>query len=76
MNIKDHFCLRRHLLPAIALYTAQKNILAMANIQTFTSQSFGVVGPLAESLDFSSPLGFDVQTNSNHKTQKNQALLI
>ena len=42
----------------------------IANIQSFTSQIFGVVGPLAENLDFFSPLGFDVQTNSNYKTQK------
>ena len=31
---------------------------------------FGVVDPLGENFDFFSPLGFDVQTNSNHKTQK------
>ena len=40
MDIKDHFGLSRHLLPAIASY-----------------------------LDFFSPLGFDAQTNSDHKTQ-------
>ena len=45
------------------------------NIQSFTSQIVGVVGPLGENLDFFSPLGFDVQTNSDQKTQKNQALL-
>ena len=39
-------------------------------MQSFTSQIFGVVGPLGENLDFFSPLGSDVQTNSDHKTQK------
>ena len=39
-------------------------------MQSFTSQIFGVVSPLQEDLDFFSPLGFDVQTNSDHKTQK------
>ena len=39
-------------------------------MQIFTSQNFGVVGPLGENLDFFGPLGFDVQTNSDHKTQK------
>ena len=36
---------------------------------------FVVVGPLGENLDFFSPLRFDVQTNSDHKTPKNQALV-
>ena len=35
-------------------------------VQSFTSQTFGVVGPLAENLDVCSPLGFDIQTNSHH----------
>ena len=74
MNIKDHFFLSRHLLPAIALYPTQQNWKCLgicnANILSFTSQIFGVVGPLGENLDFFSPLGFDVQTNSDHKTQK------
>ena len=71
MNIKDHFCFSRHLLPAIALYPTQQNsIFVIANIQSFTSQIFGVVGPLAENVDFFSPLGLDVQTNSDQKTQK------
>ena len=39
----------------------------MANIQSFTSQSFGVVGPLGENLNLFSALGFDVQTNSDHR---------
>ena len=39
-------------------------------MQSFTSQIFEVVGPLGENLDFFSPLGFDVQTNSDHKAQK------
>ena len=36
-------------------------------MQTFTSQMFGVVGPLRENL---SPLRFDAQTNSDHKAPK------
>ena len=32
--------------------------------------SHGFVGPLGENLDFFSPLGFDVKTNSDHKTQE------
>ena len=36
-------------------------------MQSFTSQIFGVVGPLGDNLDFFSPLGFDVGTNSDHK---------
>ena len=32
--------------------------------------NFGVVIPLGENLDFFSPLGFDIQTNYDHKTQK------
>ena len=45
-------------------------IFVIANMHNFTSQIFGVVGLLAENLDFISPLVFDVQTNSDHKTQK------
>ena len=36
---------------------------------------FGVVGLSGENLDVFSPLGFEAQTNSDNKTQKNQALL-
>ena len=39
-------------------------------MQGFISQIFGVVGPLGGKLDFFSPFGFDVKTNSDHKTQK------
>ena len=63
MNIKDHFRLSRHFLPAIALYPTQQSenvyILVIVNIQSFISQFFGVVGPLGENLDFFSLLGFD-----------------
>ena len=57
MNIKDHFSLSRHFLPAIALYPTQQKsenvyIFVIANIQGFTSQFFGVVGPLGENLNF------------------------
>ena len=73
MNVKDH--LSRHLLPAIALHpthskTGNVYIFVIANIQSFTSQIFGVVCHLGENLDFLSPLGFDVQINFDHKTQK------
>ena len=45
-------------------------MLVIANKQSFASQIFGVVGPLGGNLYFCSPLGFDIQTNSDHKTQK------
>ena len=45
-------------------------ILVIANIQSSTSQIFGIVGPSGENLDFFSPLGFDFQTNSDHETPK------
>ena len=45
-------------------------IFVIANIQSFTSQIFGV-----EKTSIFSPLGLDVQINSDHKTQKNQAVL-
>ena len=71
MNIKDHFCLSRHLLPAIALHPTQQNwIFVITIIQSFTSQIFVVVGPFRENHDFFSQLGFGVQTNSDHKAQK------
>ena len=50
--------------------TGNVYIFVIAIIQSFTSQIFGVVGPLGENLDFFGPLEFDVQTNSDHKTQK------
>ena len=79
MNMKDYFCLSRHLLPAIAVIffhtkhskTGNVYIFVIANIQSFTSQIFGIVGPLGEkNLTFFSPLGFDVQETSDDKTQK------
>ena len=62
MNIKDHFCLSRHLLPAIALYPTQQNrkCLHILNRQ-YTELHIS---------NFFSPLGFNVQANSGHKTQK------
>ena len=72
--MKDHLCLGLHFLPAIALYQHSKirnaHILVIADIQSFTSQIFGVAGPLGENVDISSLLRFDVQTNSDHKTHK------
>ena len=45
-------------------------IVVIAKIQSFTSQIFGVIGPLGETLMFFSSLVFEVQTTSDHKTQK------
>ena len=74
LNVKDHFCLSCHLLPVIALYPTQQNwkCLRIRDCQylRFTSQIFGVVYRLGENFDLFSPLGFDNQTNSDHKTQK------
>ena len=42
----------------------------MAVISRVKFQISGVVGSLRENLNFFSPMGFDVQTNSGHKTQK------
>ena len=50
--------------------TGNVYIFVIANIQSFTSQIFGVVGPLGENLDFFNPLEFDVKTSSDHRTQK------
>ena len=80
INIKDLFCLSRHVLPAIALYPTQQTenvyIFVIANIQSFTSQIFGVVGPLGENLDLFKPLGIEVQTNPDHKTKKIKLYLV
>ena len=50
--------------------TRNAHIFVIADIQGFTSQILGVAGPLGENVDISSLLGFDVQTNSYHKTHK------
>ena len=62
--MKDHFCLSHHLLPAIALYPTHQNwkCLHISNRQHTKFRG--------ENLDFYSALGFDVQTNSDLKTQK------
>ena len=44
-------------------------------MQSFTSQILGVAIPLGENFDFFSPLGFEIQRNSDHETPTNQALL-
>ena len=70
MNIKEHFCLSPHLIAAIALYSTKHywKCLRVRNrqytefhISNFWSRRF---------LEFFSPLGFDVQTNSDRKTQR------
>ena len=43
-------------------------MLYVGNIQSFPPQIFEVVGPLRENLEFFSPLGFDIQRNSDHET--------
>ena len=45
-------------------------VLLIGNFQSFTSDFFGVVGSLGENLDSFSPLGFDIQRNSDHETPK------
>ena len=74
MNIRDHFCLSRHLLPAIPLYPRQQSwkCLHILNRQytEFHITNFGVAGSLGRKPRFFSPLRFDVQTNSDDKTQK------
>ena len=70
MNLNEYFCLSRHLLPSITLYPTQQNWKGLHicnrqytefHISSFWSRRY---------LDFFSPLGFDIQTNSDHKTQK------
>ena len=53
--------------------TGNVYMFVIANIQSFTSQIFGVVGPLGGNLDFFSPLGFDVQTDSDQNTPKSSS---
>ena len=74
MNMKDHFCLSRHLLPSIALYPTQENcecLLTKSPMYRVSHLSFleSSVLWLKTSIVFSL-LGFGVQTNSDSKTQK------
>ena len=60
---------------AIAVYLTQQNclhvvIVVIGNTQSVISQIFGVVSPLEENLDLFSPLGFDIQRNSDHESPK------
>ena len=73
--MKDHLILDRHCLPAIALYPTQQNwkCLHICNRQytEFHISNFWSRRSLGRKPEFSfSPLGFDIQTNSDHKTQK------
>ena len=74
MNIKDHFCLSGHLLPAIALYPTQQNwkCLHLCNRQytEFHISNFWSRGSLRRKPRFFSLLGFDLKTNSDYKTLK------
>ena len=73
--MKDHLFLGRHCLPTIALYPTQQNwkCLHICNRQytEFHISNFWSRRSLGRKPEFSfSPLGFDIQTNSDHKTQK------
>ena len=71
MNIKDHFCLSRHLLSAIALNSTQQNwkCLHIRNHQYTHLKFLESSVPWEKTSNFFSPLGFDLQANSDHKTQ-------
>ena len=56
--------------------TAKLVIFVIGNIQSFTSQIFGVVSLLGENLDFFSPLRFDTQKNSDYETPKIKLYLV
>ena len=74
MNIKYHFCLSRHHLPAIALYPTQQYWKCLHNrnrqYTEFHISKFQRGRSLGRKPVFFSPLGFDVQTNADHRTQK------
>ena len=76
MNIKDHFCLSRHLLPAIALYATQQNwkCLHIRNRQ-YTELHISDLWS-RRSPGRKPPLGFDFETDSDHKTQKIKLYLV
>ena len=72
--MKDHLILGRDCLPAIALYPTQQNWkrLHICNRQytEFHISNFWSRRSLGRKPEFNfSPLGFDIQTNSDHKTQ-------
>ena len=71
----DSYINRRHLLPAIAFIpnTKKSEMLTYSKSPIYRVlhlKIFGVVGPFGENLDLFNPLGFDVQANSDNKTQK------
>ena len=73
--MKDHLFLGRHCLPAIALYQTQQNwkCLHICNWQytEFHISIFLSHRSLGRKPEFSLiPFGFNIQTNSDHKTQK------
>ena len=68
MDIKDNFCLGRHLLPAIVLYSAQQNWKCLHSRNRQYTEFY--IPNFLRKVRFFSRLGFDVQTNSDHKTQK------
>ena len=74
MNIKDHFCLSHHLLPAIALYTTQQNWKCLhirnRHYSEFHISNFWSRRSRERKPRFFSPLEFDVQTNSDYKPQQ------
>ena len=75
--MKDHFYLSRHLLLAIALYPTQQNwkCLHVRNRQytEFNNSNFWSPRSLWSKPRF---LGFDFQTNFDHKAQKMKLFLV
>ena len=69
-------CVSRYLLQPITLYLTQHNktencyTLVIGNIQSITSQAFGVVGPLGEKLDFLVPWDLTFKDIMIMKSQK------
>ena len=75
MNLNENkgsFCLSCHLLPAIDPTQQNWKCLHIRSHQytEFRVSNFWSRLSLGRNLDFFISLGFDVQTNSNHKTQK------
>ena len=70
-------CVSHYLVSAMILYlnsiSGNVYLFQIGNIQSFTSQIFGVIGPLRVKLDFDSPFGFDVQRNSDLLLQKSSS---
>ena len=77
MNLNEYkgSCLLK--LPSLSSHSFRPNsktgnvyIFVIANIQSFTSQIFWCRWSLGRKPQFLGLLGFDIETNSDHKTQK------